>query len=190
MKDYFSRRNTMVRVTRPASSARPFPTEEHRLDAACWTANYALNAVLSARLGTDQRTLTLQDRGLFDALAFFRLLQEQAPVLRERLSSFEKYFGDSNWAAYVDLVVLLDVEPGIAIQRDIARQVSMQLHCQDDAARGLITNRAVLRILRGCYYQVRTDFENRFSIREIDTSRLSMVEMVTQVVELIERQWV
>lgn len=192
VENYFSRRGIMVRIAREAARARPFRAEERRLEAACWTANYALNTVLAASLGTDSQTLTLQDRGLFDSLAFFRLLKKQRPSLRERLSSFEGYFADPTWAKDVDLVILLDVEPEVAIQRDIASHVAEQLHGKDKGFKGLpglITNKSVLQTLRTCYNEIRVDFRDRFNIKKLDTSQVTMVDMVKQVVEHIVKEY-
>jgi thymidylate kinase len=184
-RDYFSRHGITVRVAGEAAHLCPFGSQ-HRVEIACWAANWALNIVLEASLSTDPQMLTLQDRGLFDALAFFRLLWKEGFISEDNLSSFESYFADQRWTKHVDLVILFDAEPGEVLKRDIAMHLARQLHTKD--LPGVITNESTLQTLRECYKEIQTNFEDRFKIRPVRTSRIKTPGTVRKVVELIEAE--
>jgi len=147
-KGYFSRRGITVRIAGGAVRFCPFGNQ-HRVEIACWAANCALNAVLESSLDTDPQTLTLQDRGLFDALAFLRLLWKEDFISRDALSCLEEYFADRRWTERVDLANLFDGKPEVVLERDIARYIARHLHGED--LPGVITNESTLQALRDCY---------------------------------------
>jgi thymidylate kinase len=185
-RDYFSRRGIAVRSTGEAALACPFGSI-HRVEIACWMANNALNAVLEASVDTDPQTLTLQDRGLFDALAFFHLLEKENLVSKGALSPIEKYFADRRWTEHVDLVVLFDVEPGVALERDIAIHLARELHDQD--LPGIITNKSTLQALRACYEEIQLSFGDRFKVRVVyNTPSVTPSDTARRVIEVIEEE--
>ena len=185
-KDYFARRGITVRIAGEAVRFCPFGNQ-HRVEIACWAANCALNAVLEASLDTDPQTLTLQYRGLFDALAFLRLLWKESYISRDTLSCLEEYFADRRWTERVDLVILFDVEPEAVLERDIARYIARQVYGED--LPGVITNESTLQALRDCYNEIRADFRDRFNIKKLDASQVTMVDLVKQVVEHIMKEY-
>lgn len=189
-RDYFSRRGNIVRVAGEAARLCPFGSQR-RVEIACWAANCALNAVLGASLDTDPKTLTLQDRGLFDALAFFRLLEKEDLISKNILSSFEGYFADPRWTELVDLVILFDVEPEVVLERDIAQRVAEQLHAEDRDFKGLpgvITNKSTLEDLRDCYEELQSVFGDRFKVRRVQTSFVTTSDTARKVVEIIKEE--
>lgn len=191
-RDYFSRRGITVRIAGEAVRRCPF-SNQFRVEIACWAANRALNAVLEASLVTDPRTLTLQDRGLFDALAFLYLLWKEDFISRHTLSCLKGYFADRRWTECVDLVILFDdVEPEMVLERDIAQRVAERLHAADRDFRGLpgvITNRSTLQTLRDCYKEIRVAFEDRFNVQQIHTSQIATTDLAKLVVEAIKEKY-
>lgn len=188
---YFSRRGITVKKTGEAIRFCPFGSQ-HRVEIACWAANCALNAVLEASLGADPQTLMLQDRGLFDALAFLHLLLKEGFISRGALSSLEAYFADRRWTGRVDLVILFDVEPEVVLERDTAQHVAEQLHAGEknfEGLPGIITRESTLRALRDCYGEIRLAFGDRFSIRTVRTSQTVTTDLAKLVVELIKEEY-
>lgn len=190
-KGYFSRRGITVRIAGEAVRFCPFGNH-HRVAIACWAANCALNAVLEASLDTDPKTLTLQDRGLFDALAFLRLLWKEDYISRDTLSCLEEYFADRKWAERVDLVILFNAEPEAVLERDIAQLVAEQLHAEDKDFRGLpgtIMNKSTLHALRDCYKETQAAFEDRFNIQQMPTSGDLTTELAKLAVEVVIKEY-
>jgi len=155
----------------------PF-SSRHRVEFACWTANQALSSVLQARLGTERDVLVLQDRGLFDALAFFRLLHLEEFISSEMLSDLMGYFAKPRWTSLVDLVILFSVSPEEALERDIATRLS--------AGPGVITNITTMRRLSKAYGHIVEHYGDRFlRIESLDTMNTEVLEIARRVVQLI-----
>jgi thymidylate kinase len=186
-RHYFSRHEITVKMAGEAIRFCPFGSQ-YRVEIACWAANYALNTVLEASLGASPETLTLQDRGLFDALAFLRLLWKESYISRDTLSCLEEYFADRRWTKRVDLVILFDVEPEVVLERDVARYIARHLHGED--LPGVITNESTLQALRDCYKEMQTAFEDRFNIRPVFTSLAKTTAIAEQVVQIIKEELV
>lgn len=185
-RHYFSRHEITVKMAGEPIRFCPFGSQ-YRVEIACWAANLALNTVLEASLGTSPETLTLQDRGLFDALAFPRLLWKESYISRDTLSCLEEYCANRRWTECVNLVILFDVEPEAVLERDMARYIARQVYGED--LPGVITNESTLQALRDCYNEIRADFRDRFNIKKLDASQVTMVDLVKQVVEHIVKEY-
>lgn len=186
-RHYFSRRGVAVKVIGEAIRFCPFGIC-HRVEIACWAANYALNAVLDASLDIDPKMLTLQDRGLFDALTFLRLLWREGFITESDLSRLNQYFADRRWTQHVDLVILFDVEPQVALGRDLAQQIAQELHEPGknfDGLPGLITNELTLQTLQDCYRESKLAFRDRFRIRSVHNSMMP-IDAAKEVVKIIK----
>jgi thymidylate kinase len=209
-RDYFSRKGRTVEVIGEASRLCPFGNE-NRIALANWTANYALRAVLEAKfdeIDPDSNTnpakgitsnistnLILQDRGLFDALAFFRLLyKEDGRITLNQLALFEGYFADVLWTQRVDLVLLFEADPKVSLARDLAIWADQEIH--HERMRGVITNEGTLSKLQACYAEIKQDFSGRFNVHIISlapensaeplTPEISMKYVIKQVISEIE----
>lgn len=161
-KDYFLRAGFQTRPEVEGALLSPIP-RKHRIEFACWIANRILNILLERSLTLPSSFLTILDRGLFDALVFFKLLEIQGFISSERLDGFMGYFGDERWAGLIDLVILFKVDPDIALQRDIASQLGPYP--------ALVTNKPALEELMIAYEYVYKNFGSMFpKITIIETS--------------------
>ena len=178
VRDYFARMGYEVVVASEAARSCPF-SRENRIEIASWAANHALNTVLEASLHTTQKSIVLQDRGLFDALAFFHLLLIDHLIDKETLDGFIRYFDNPIWLRRVDLVVLFDIAPERAIDRDIAAYLG--------SGPGLITNKSRLMKLREIYNTIYCDHRlmRDYQMYRIDTSMNELIDTADKVVSLI-----
>ena len=177
-RDYFLRSGLQLRMTGEAARTCPFGSD-HRVEIACWTANQALNSVLAARFSLPREVLVLQDRGLFDALAFFRLLLDEGIIRTDTLAEFSSYFASTRWARLVDLVILFDVSPEVALERDMAARLS--------AGEGTITNRSTLPKLAEAYDWAAEHYSDVFPrIERVDTTSAERVKVARSVIRMIE----
>jgi len=177
-RDYFLRSGHSVKMVGETVRSCPF-SNQRRIDIACWTANQALSSVLEARFTTKQETLVLQDRGLFDALAFFKLLHLEGLINDEALADFMGYFANPRWTRFVDLVILFDISPITAIERDFAAKLR--------AGPGIITNIATIKNLSTAYDFVLNQYGSRFSrIERLDTTDAELIDIARRVMRIIQ----
>ncbi len=191
VKDYYVRKGYNVRVLFEGSRTSPF-SHRHRVKTAFWTANQVVNDIIeySTLPGTDM--LILQDRGLFDAMAFIRLLErekmpsaEDASLLEEIAArgSIDKFLSYlSNWARFVDLVLLFETRPERVLSRDLASKM--------DAGPGIITNTSTLNVLTGAYRNIKDEYGDRFArIASIRPGEGEILETAINVKDIIDREF-
>jgi predicted ATPase len=187
-----SGKSTAIGVTRAYFRRAGYPTSlqgeaaafcpidrSHRVEFACWVANQAVNTTLKSGLVAPRDMMTFVDRGLFDALAFLKLLEMERLVTRDELNEFLHYFAKRSWTRFVSIVFLFRVEAEIAVQRDIARQLG--------ARPGLINNSNTQANLAEAYEFVLNDYRSRFdSVHVIDTTSIDVAETARRVISVIQ----
>jgi len=179
-RDYFGRGGVSVRTIAEGARTCPFD-RKHRIELSNWTANMALTNVLESKLNLSSNILVLQDRGLFDSIAFLKMLHLENFINQKTFSDFENYFTNRNWTQLVDLVILLQVKPSIAIERDLAARISSNP--------AFITNLQSLSILQESYNYVIKKHKTKFpSIVMIDTSKMNRLEVATSVINLVSQK--
>lgn len=194
VRDYFNRKSKslapdkQINVIAHGEYARACPFgASHRIELAAWIAHHALDAVLEANAANGKRSLVLQDRGLFDALAFVQLLYlERVPSFSAAdLDSFMTYFANPHWVRCVDHVVLFRIEPEIVLERDVARAIDKRR--ATTIMDGTITNLVTLHSLDNAYTIVRDNYWNAHRVTELRVDRsTTQEEKALSVIELIE----
>ncbi len=178
VRDYFLRSGHMVKMSPEGARSCPFGSH-YRVEFACWTANQALTAVLEGSLNIKQAILLLQDRGLFDALAFFKLLHLEDIITDETLTDFINYFANPKWTRLVKLVILFEISPEEALDRDIASKLS--------AGPGIVTNITTMRKLSVAYNYVIEHYGDRFpQIVQLDTTKTDPLETARRAIQFIK----
>jgi thymidylate kinase len=178
VRDYFSRSGHKTRLVAEGARNCPFPNKK-RVEFACWTANQSLNSVLEVKYAEDDDVIVIQDRGLFDALAFIKLLSIEEFIDKDSETNLCEYFADPRWTTLVDIVILFSINPERAIDRDIAAQLN--------APPGVITNAITMRKLSTAYEQVLADHGTKFRrVERIDTTHLSPQEAAQKVIAIIQ----
>lgn len=179
IRDYFSRSKYRTKLIAEGARTCPF-SNKNRIEFACWTANQAMNAVLEARLSSERDSIILQDRGVFDALAFIKLLALEDYIPESTAESISTYFSDQRWTGTIDLIILLDVSPEIAIRRDLAAQLN--------APTGVITNLVTMSRLSSAFEFILQRYSGRFPrIERIDTTKYTSLETAGQIIQKIRQ---
>jgi thymidylate kinase len=161
--DYFRRKGFDSILFAEGAASCPF-AHSFRFRTAFWVANKVLNDIIQATVYQSHEILYFQDRGLFDAMAFIRLL-EYVNFNNQKEKSDYEYFKNqdginqvlshlANWACYIDIVILFDVDPSETIERDLATKLG--------SGSGIITNVESLEKLRSIYKQNAKDYGKRF----------------------------
>lgn len=188
-RDFFNRaknKNFTLRVLSEAARACPFPSSEYRLETACWTANKVLNDVIEASILSKRNTVTLQDRGLFDAMAFLELLKLEKQKLHLRPVSDFDFLVDSllaylsTWLNKVDLIILFDADPEESLRRDIAFQLS------EKEVPGVITNIETLGLLQNAYTKVEKKYEDQVRVKRLNTTKKDHATTAKEVISVIK----
>ncbi|MDO9087291.1 MAG: hypothetical protein Q7U53_13875 [Anaerolineaceae bacterium] len=190
IKDYYIRLGNNVKLYTEGARFCPFPNTS-RVSTAFWLANHALNNIIEGKNQFIKSTMIFQDRGLFDALGFLLLLEiegildsqnEIHPFTQNKKKEDIFYYMNlfANWGKYVDIVFLFEIEPEIAIKRDIALQIG--------AGPGLITNLITLDNLQKSYSIIYDKYNGiKFPLIErIKTTNLSQYEIAKKIVNKIE----
>ena len=177
LRDILVRSGYSTRLNAERAQSCPF-NSKYRTQFAVWTANQALNDVLTAGYTLPHGSVFLQDRGIFDALAFFRLLHIENRIDSTDFERYAEYIVHPNWSGLVDLVILFYVEPSVAIKRDLASKIQ--------PAPALITNEQTLRKLVEAFSYVHDKFGDRFpQIVSIDTTHQEPIKTVQQVTDIV-----
>lgn len=158
LRDYFERKGKSVIVIGEAAKKCPFD-RRNRVEVACWMANNALNSIIEAKLGSKSNAIYLQDRGLFDSIAFFYLLNEEGYINGIEFKSYLDFFAVSRWFNYIDLIFYFDIQPSLTLSRDIARQI-LNDEYELNYPEGLITTPKKLEILHSSYKKIQVDYSN------------------------------
>lgn len=178
VRDYFLRNGYTVQIFAEGARMCPF-SNKNRIEIASWTANRVLNNVLETKLAANNLTLVVQDRGLFDSLAFFNLLYLDDLITTNELNHFLDYFAFDKWTRLIDIVIILGNTPKTALERDLAAKLSKMP--------GLITNLPTLDKLTLAYDTIINTYGSRFPrIEYIDTQKIGPYETAKQSIELIQ----
>jgi thymidylate kinase len=178
VRDYFLRSGHSVSLIGEKARTCPF-SAHNRVEFASWTANHALSSVLEASFSIDKKSLALQDRGLFDALAFLKLLELDSKASNDMLADFMSYFANPRWTMLVNLVIIFDIPPEVAIARDFAYQLNSRP--------GIITNITTMKNLSLAYDYVIKQFGKNFpQIERIDTNMAEPLEISLKVIQTIK----
>jgi thymidylate kinase len=191
IKDYYTRQGYNVRLLMEGARTCPFP-HRHRVKTAFWTANQVLNDIIHVSTLSSNDTLILQDRGLFDAMAFIKLLELEPVTFGEDanlLDNFAAHDGINaflssmtNWAKLVDLVILFETPPEVVLGRDLASKMN--------AGPGLITNSHTLRSLLTAYQSIKDEYGERFpKIVSVANRNGDALETAMTIKDLIDEKF-
>ena len=128
-----------------------------------WSASYALMHVLEGLHSPDQYDIAILDRGLFDALAWFELLQLKGDITTDERDQVQAFLRIDNWRSIIDLVLLFTTDA----ETSLVRETKDKLTSEEGRAMNLET----LDLLNGAYDIVKEKFAGDFvNFQPIDTS--------------------
>ena len=149
--------------TEGASKRTPYYLRNDLVAFNTWSASYALTHILEGLHHSDRYHLAILDRGLFDALVWFQLLETNgqiSPDIREKVQGFILV---DNWRSVIDSVFLFTADSTTSMARENQDKLI--------SGPGRAMNREFLDSLNQAYDQVRNTHGNEFSnFHTIDTS--------------------
>lgn len=112
---FFDRCGYNVHVMRERAASCPLEMKGHFFFNT-WTTTTMLAELLEViDTGSD---LVILDRGFFDALVWLELQQRRDQITPEERETFEEFVLLERWRALVDAVVVLEVDPAVALSRE------------------------------------------------------------------------
>lgn len=146
-----------------ASKRTPYYLRNDLVAFNTWSASYALTHILEGLHHSDRYHLAILDRGLFDALAWFQLLESNRQISGEERETIQNFISLEKWRSVIDAVFLFTADPATSMERENADKLI------DEPGRAM--NPDFLDSLNRAYSEVRNAFGGEFKITDIDTSK-------------------
>ena len=149
-----------------------------------WSAAYALTHVLEGRYHSDRYHLAILDRGIFDALAWFQLLQMNNEISMDDMKRVHDFLLIDHWRSAVDAVFLFTADAMTSLNRENEGKLI--------DAPGRAMNEGFINRLNEAYEKVQTEYGGQFKqVIPIDTSEDSQstplstaVNVASQILQL------
>jgi predicted NUDIX family phosphoesterase len=160
IRHFFSRQGFRVHVLIERASVCPIPMKGH-LFFNTWCACTML-AELIENVDTETDVIIV-DRGLFDSLVWLTLQRQRGELTEHEAKVIEAFLLLDRWRSLIDLVVVMNVSPQEAIQRENSQRISSKP--------GSIMNPDVLGTLSASVKQTIAQYGSYFpAVIEQDTS--------------------
>lgn len=130
-----------------------------------WTASYALMQVVEGLHDPARPHISILDRGLFDALAWFELMKQLGQISPEFADSAQRFLTIDKWREAIDRVILFTVVPETSMRRENAQTLV------DDEGQAM--NPKLLNELNAAYDAIRERYSDSFErFHQIDTTNM------------------
>ena len=149
--------------TEGASKRTPYYLRSDLVAFNTWSASYALTHILEGLYHSDKYHLAILDRGLFDALAWFQLLEGNGQISGDVRETIQNFISLERWRSVIDAVFLFTADPATSMERENADKLI------DEPGRAM--NPDFLDGLNQAYSEVRKAYGGAFKITDIDTSK-------------------
>ena len=175
-------RRAKFKVLAPAEGASrrtPYYLKDDWMAFNTWSASYALMHVLEGLHGADRYDLTILDRGLFDALAWFEFLANREDITADERKHVQDFLRIKHWRSAVDAVFLFKTDAATAMIRENSDKLIDE--------HGSMMNEDNITRLNAAYETVRGRYASQFERVEIvDTSNLQDTNPKDTAVEVAD----
>ena len=147
-----------------------------------WSASYALTHILEGLYHSDRYHLAILDRGLFDALAWFQLLETRGEISESDKETVQRFLLIDHWRSEVDAVFLFTADEKTSLCRENRGNLIDRP--------GRVMNSDSLKELNDAYSEVCKQFTEKFNtVIRIDTSdsttpRSTAVKVANAILDL------
>ncbi len=180
--EHFLRRNGFS-VLAPFEGARHAP-QALRDDLVLyntWTATYAIRQILEGVYfrSPGKYHFVLLDRGLFDATAWFHLLEARKTIAVADRRALNRVLRLDAWRKYVKLIFVFVVKPKTALARELEHKLSTKP--------GLVLEASFLKELRKAYAIATECYAEDFPLYKVQTDGLTEQQVAHGVIDEIFR---
>ena len=148
--------------TEGASKRTPYYLRRDLVAFNMWSASYALTHIIEGLHHSDRYHLAILDRGLFDALVWFQLLENDAQISTDVRTTIHNFLMVEKWKSVIDSVFLFTADSRTSLDRENADKLI------DEPGRAMNTD--FLNKLNEAFTEVRRSYGGKFKITDIDTS--------------------
>ena len=140
-------------------------------------------AELLENVDTDM-DIIIVDRGIFDALVWLTLQAQRGELTKTEQETIEKFLLLGRWRSLIDLAVVMRVDSGKAMEREVAQRITNKT--------GSVMNPAVLERITAAVKDAITNYGNAFNrVIDQDTTdspcvRQSNVELAQKILNALE----
>ena len=146
-----------------ASRRTPYYLKDDWMAFNTWSASYALMHVLEGLHGSDRYDLTILDRGLFDALAWFEFLANKKDITADEREHVQDFLRIKHWRSVIDAIFLFKTDAATAMERENSDKLIDE--------QGSMMNEDRIAELNAAYEAVRERYAAQFKrVEIIDTS--------------------
>ena len=149
--------------TEGASKRTPYYLRRDLVAFNTWSASYALTHIIEGLHHSDRYHLAILDRGLFDALAWFQLLENDGEISIGERETIHNFMLVEKWRSVIDAVFLFTADSTTSLERENADKLI------DEPGRAM--NPDFLDKLNRAYGEVRESYGGEFKITDINTSK-------------------
>ena len=152
--------------TEGASKRTPYYLRSDLVAFNAWSASYALTHILEGLYHSDRYHLAILDRGLFDALAWFQLLETRSEISDDVRQIVQDFLRVDHWRSVIDQVFLFKADSSTSMERENRDKLISEP--------GRTMNPEFLDSLNDAYQKVLEMYRNDFrSFKVIDTSDIT-----------------
>ena len=152
-----------------------------------WSASYALTQVLEGLNSPENYHIAILDRGLFDALAWFELLEQRGEVTADDCKRVQDFLMIEKWRNVIDCVFLFNADAVTSLERENADKLI------DEPGRAMNPNS--LNELNDAYAKVREKFSVDFQRFEMintsnsqrSTAKATSFEVTQKIIDLMSQ---
>lgn len=117
---FLKRNNFKVKVIQEAASICPV-MDKHSPMFNLWTLCNSIASLIGVmESDTGNLDVVIIDRGIYDAMCWFKWLDEKGKIEKEMLDTIQEFITMDRLIRYVDIVFSFSVEPNISIEREYA----------------------------------------------------------------------
>ena len=172
--------------TEGASKRTPYYLRNDLVAFNTWSASYALTHILEGLYHSDRYHLAILDRGLFDALAWFELLETDGRISSDVRGIIHNFLLVENWMSAIDAVFLFNADADTAMERENRDKLISEF--------GRAMNPEFLNNLNLAYDQVRERFGGQFkdfttintSSSENTTAQSTSADIAYKILEIFQ----
>jgi hypothetical protein len=152
--EYKRARFKVLAPTEGASRRTPAFLRDNWVAFNTWSASYALTHILEAVHHSDQYHLAILDRGIFDALAWFQVLEARGEISDSDMKKVHDFLLMDHWRSQVDAVFLFTADPATSMKRENNGKLI--------DAPGRAMNEEFIANLNEAYQTTRAKFQEQF----------------------------
>ena len=176
--EYERARFKVLSPTEGASRRTPAFLRDDLVAFNTWSASYALTHILEALHHSDQYHLAILDRGIFDALAWFQVLETQNLITDSDMEKVHNFLLIDHWRSEVDAVFLFTADPATSMERENYGKLI--------DAPGRAMNEGFIASLNEAYQTTRANFQNQFEFFDIDTGAEAKSTPLSTAIDVAE----